>query len=316
MKKSDLRAFLAWKIPFTIWLHIQAVLLKKQIISWRRGAFKEIKNIEGLDQRDIKQISSEGRRKWISGFARLRDSALYLEKVIEAHLPYLDEIVLVDNNSQDNTREICQSLQEKHPEKIKIFQYLPEVYRLWTDEYQTCPENSVHDMSYYYNWTLSQTSCQYAMKIDDDHLPFPKEFNQMKSEILQGKYRKTFLALGLYNIEESESWLAVDLEHPLAWIYGDFGIFPVSKNTYFVKDKRCENFIHNLKWKRWGLALFHLKFWQEGFWTRNYRGGIAYEYRKKMNETVILDEKLNQLFKTFTIKNKGNDRQTERQTDK
>jgi hypothetical protein len=30
---------------------------------WRRGAFEGIKNIEGLDQRDIKQISSEGRRK-------------------------------------------------------------------------------------------------------------------------------------------------------------------------------------------------------------------------------------------------------------
>ena len=40
------------------------------------------------------------------------------------------------------------------------------------------------------------------MKIDDDHLPFPKEFNQIRSEILQGKYRKTFFALGLYNIEE------------------------------------------------------------------------------------------------------------------
>ena len=225
-------------------------------------------------------------------------------------MPYLDEIVLVDNNSQDNTWEICESLQKKYPEKIRIFQYLPEVYRLWTDEYQTCPENSVHDMSYYYNWTLSQTSCQYAMKIDDDHLPFPKEFNQIRSEILQGKYRKTFFALGLYNIEEWERWLEIDLEHPLAGIYGDFGIFPVSELTYFVKDKRCENFIHNLRWKRWGLALFHLKFWQEGFWTRNYRGEIAYEYRKKMNETVMLDEKLNQLFRTFTIKNKENDRQT------
>ncbi len=240
MKKSDLRAFLAWKIPFTIWLHIQAVLLKKQLIIWRRGAFDGLKNIEGLGERDIKQISSEGRKQWISGFARLRDSALYLEKVIEAHLPYLDEIVLVDNNSQDNTWEICQSLQGKHPEKIRIFQYLPEVYRLWTDEYQTCAENSVHDMSYYYNWTLSQTSCQYAMKIDDDHLPLPKEFAQIRNEVLQGKYENKFLALGLYNIKQWESGIELDLQHPLAGIYGDFGIFPVSELTYFVKDMYWE----------------------------------------------------------------------------
>jgi hypothetical protein len=44
-------------------MHIQAVLLKKQLIIWRRGAFEGLKNIEGLGERDIKQISSEGRRK-------------------------------------------------------------------------------------------------------------------------------------------------------------------------------------------------------------------------------------------------------------
>lgn len=301
MKKSDLRAFLDWKIPFTIWMHIQAVLFKKQLISRKRGSFHGLKNIEGLDQRDIRQISSKGRRKWISGFARLRDSALYLEKVIEAHLPYLDEIVLVDNNSQDNTWEICQSLQKKHPEKIRIFQYLPEVYRLWTDEYQTCPENSVHDMSYYYNWTLSQTSCQYAMKIDDDHLPLPKEFEKIRTRVLQGEYETSFLALGLYNIKKWERGLELDLQHPLAGIYGDFGIFPVSELTYFVKDKRCENFIHRLKWKRWGLALFHLKFWQEGFWTRNYRGDLKSEHEKKGTESIVLNEELNQIFESFNI---------------
>ena len=301
MKKSDLRAFLAWKIPFTIWLHIQAVLFKKQLISRKRGSFHGLKNIEGLDQRDIRQISSKGRRKWISGFARLRDSAFYLEKVIEAHLPYLDEIVLVDNNSQDNTWEICQSLQAKHPEKIRIFQYLPDVYRLWTEEYQTCPENSVHDMSYYYNWTLSQTSCQYAIKIDDDHLPLPKEFEKIRTRVLQGEYETSFLALGLYNIKKWERGLELDLQHPLAGIYGDFGIFPVSELTYFVKDKRCENFIHRLKRKRWGLALFHLKFWQEGFWTRNYRGNLKSEHEKKGTESIVLNEELNQIFESFNI---------------
>lgn len=301
MKKSDLRAFLAWKIPFTIWLHIQAVLLKKYLISWRKGSFQRLKNIEWLSERDIKQISQKGRKQWISGFARLRDSSLYLEKVIEAHLPYLDEIVLVDNNSQDNTWEICQSLYKKYPEKIRIFQYLPEVYRLWTDEYQTCPENSVHDMSYYYNWTLSQTSCQYAMKIDDDHLPLPKEFAQIRDEVLQGAYENKFLALGLYNIKKWERGLELDLQHPLAGIYGDFGIFRVSELTYFVKDKRCENFIHRLKRRRWGLTLFHLKFWEEGFWSRNYRGDLKSEHEKKGTESIVLNEELNQIFASFNI---------------
>jgi hypothetical protein len=40
------------------------------------------------------------------------------------------------------------------------------------------------------------------MKIDDDHLPLPKEFAQIRNEVLQGKYENKFLALGLYNIKQ------------------------------------------------------------------------------------------------------------------
>ena len=40
------------------------------------------------------------------------------------------------------------------------------------------------------------------MKIDDDHLPLPKEFEKIKTGVLQGKYETSFLALGLYNIKK------------------------------------------------------------------------------------------------------------------
>lgn len=40
------------------------------------------------------------------------------------------------------------------------------------------------------------------MKIDDDHLPLPKEFAQIRNEVLQGEYETSFLALGLYNIKQ------------------------------------------------------------------------------------------------------------------
>jgi hypothetical protein len=40
------------------------------------------------------------------------------------------------------------------------------------------------------------------MKIDDDHLPLPKEFAQIRYEVLQGKYENKFFALGLYNIKQ------------------------------------------------------------------------------------------------------------------
>lgn len=303
MKKSEFNSILSWKIPWKIYALMQLVLWKKYFLVWKRGKFIGLVNREWLSERNVSSnaLSASGRKPWISGFARLRNSSKYLEKVVEAHLAFLDEVVLVDNNSEDETWDICQNLQKKYPDKVRIFRYLPEVWKLGSPEYQKWSENSVHDMSYYYNWTLAQTSYQYAMKIDDDHLPIPEVFWQIRSDILDGKYQKTFLALGLYNIEKSKDWLVVDLAHPIAGLYWDFGIFPVSAETYFVRDVRCENFIHGLRKKRGGIWLFHLKYRESGFWNRNYEWEIKSQFSEKTQKLFRMDEKWNQIFKFFGI---------------
>lgn len=292
------------KFPLLLKIKVQLVMLKKYFLIRKKGHFQGSQNKEGKSEWNISQsaFSSKARKKGISGFARLKNSEIYLEKVIEAHLPYLDEIILVDNNSKDSTWKICQRLQNQYPNKIKIFQYLPEVYKLGSEAYRCWSADSLHDMSYYYNWTLAQTSYQYAIKIDDDHLPLPEVFTQLRKEILAGKYEKTFLALGLYNIEKGESGLELNLAHPLAGLYGDFGVFPVSEKTYFIRDKMCENFIHNLKRKRGGIWLFHLKFRKEGFGYRNYVGTIKSWLPDQKKEKIPLSQKLYEIFMTFNIK--------------
>ncbi|MEM6522303.1 MAG: glycosyltransferase family 2 protein [Bacteroidota bacterium] len=50
--------------------------------------------------------------------------ANYLEEAVQSVLPnrFVQEIILVEDNSSDNSLEICNALQNKYSEKVKVFQ--------------------------------------------------------------------------------------------------------------------------------------------------------------------------------------------------
>jgi hypothetical protein len=47
------------------------------------------------------------------------------------------------------------------------------------------PENSVHSMIYYYNWTLSKTTYKYVAKLDDDIIVLDKELIKEKTNYIR-----------------------------------------------------------------------------------------------------------------------------------
>lgn len=82
------------------------------------------KNLEGFNEWDI-DLDWFTRKKplGISGVARLKNSADFLKLTVESFLPYLDEIILVAEESADDTIEICKQLSEEYPSKVKFFFY-------------------------------------------------------------------------------------------------------------------------------------------------------------------------------------------------
>lgn len=271
MNDRQIEKILSWKLPMRIKITRFLVSLKKYIIHFKRWKFKWLKNIEWLESYNISanSLSSKNRKHWISWFARLRNWWEFLEKVIESHIPFMDEIILVDNNSEDNTREICQKMYKKYPNIIKIYKYEPVVYKLWTKEYSQTPENSIHDMSHYYNRVLSKTTYKYAIKIDDDHIIIPEVLKKITNDI-KNNWLNKFISVWLYNVIKKWDDLYLPKNWAFSWLYWDFWFFPVSQDTYFVKDKLYENFICNLKVSYWWLWFFHLKFLKKGWWTKNY----------------------------------------------
>jgi glycosyltransferase involved in cell wall biosynthesis len=67
------------------------------------------------------------RKPGISAIMRIKNGEDFLEASIESHLPFYDEIVACYNGCTDNTASILEKLARRHPEKIRVFHYEPDV---------------------------------------------------------------------------------------------------------------------------------------------------------------------------------------------
>ncbi len=175
--KSLSIAFLSGRVPLAI-LAILAVMRYRRLKMLRsRGLFSGMKNREGITEYDISASAFDPslRKPGVSFFARLKNAADFLEISIRSHLPFATEIVLVDNGSTDSTVEICERLAAEYPEKIRFYRYEPKVVGVGAADWKNTPDDSVHALSYYYNWTLSKTTCTHAAKLDDDMVVFDPE---------------------------------------------------------------------------------------------------------------------------------------------
>lgn len=120
------------------------------------------------------------RKNGVSGMMRVKNDAEFIEQCVESCLPALDELVIVYNDCTDNSPQIIESLAKKYPEKIKAYNYTPEIFA-WnlTEEKakailsgEIASENTLYG---YYNYALSKTNYKYVMKIDADQIYFTQK---------------------------------------------------------------------------------------------------------------------------------------------
>lgn len=245
------------------------------ILSWIYRSVT-IKNIDPNIIKNLEWVTSynidlnwfyKEKNKWISGVARLKNGDDYLEKVIESYINYLDEIILVDNQSNDNTWKICTELQAKYPDKIKVFSYEYDV--IGAISKTSPPTNSIHSLAYYYNWSFAKSQYEYVMKIDDDNLMIPEKMAQIRKSVLSWKRKRYNIFHGI-NVIKAGNQIAVSWDIIYAGFYGDHWIYPVSPQTYYLQSERCEVFKNPYLYKRFGLSYFHLKFIKKNMWCSNY----------------------------------------------
>ena len=133
-----------------------------EIFSYILPDYIGYKNYENFKDFNFK-IPRFSQRKGISAFIRAKNEenkiALCLNSIIEV----FDEIIVIDNQSHDQTSSIVTEFKQKHVlgEKIKLIKYPFSIARCGQEHNQT-PERSVHSLAYFYNYSWSHCTYKFV----------------------------------------------------------------------------------------------------------------------------------------------------------
>ena len=264
------------------------------MLKYRRFFIKPISkkyliNKQGLKEYNMSEddFNLNKRKFGISGFARLKNADEFLEPVLEAYIKYLDEIILVNNNSTDNTEYICKKIKKKYPKKIHYYSYKPIVYPARSEEHKKEPVNSVNSLVYYYNFALSKTHYQYAFKIDDDNYPIEEQLKEIVKHIKQNK-SNTFIITPGINLLKKNNKIGICKKFPYCGLNGDMGFFRVCEKTYFYHTKNHETLNIPYKLQKWSLFFIHLKYLQKDFGAFSHSKKWGNFLKKKLENSDII----------------------------
>ena len=258
-----------------------------------------LQNIEWITEMNVdEKWFYRKKNKWISWVARLKNASDFLETVVDNHLEFLDELILVDNNSSDNTKKICLKLEKKYPNKIRFFEYNYKVFPPWTE--RNISSNSLHSLAYYYNWSFSQSNYSHVMKVDDDNILIKEKWGSIIKKSINSKNYNTYWWVNL--IRSDSQQIGIPEKYKFSWRYWDHWIYKVSPKTYYIQGDQFELFKNNLFYIRNWFWFFHLKFLKKSFWFQNLtKTTYTKEYKKKINSEVITD--FNKVLREDELKN-------------
>jgi glycosyltransferase involved in cell wall biosynthesis len=113
-----------------------------------------------------------------SGFTavlRVKDEARSLPWVLPGVLRSVEQVIVVDNGSTDGTAEVARRVAAEVglEDRLQVLSYPFAVSRCGPEHLQTFPD-SVHSLTYFYNWSFSHVRTRYALKWDGDMVLTPQ----------------------------------------------------------------------------------------------------------------------------------------------
>ena len=106
----------------------------------------------------------------ISVMMRVKNEVEFLAASVLSIIEYVDEIILIDNQSTDGSTVLIQELARRFPAKLRVYSYPLEVARTGYENLEGYLQNplSPHLLANYYNWCLSKCTHPFVMKWDGD----------------------------------------------------------------------------------------------------------------------------------------------------
>ncbi len=111
-------------------------------------------------------------RKRISAMMRVRNEEQFIEAAILSIIDHVDEVVIIDNMSDDQTPKIISRLADKYPGKIRALVYPHKVARYGEENRKLASTSkgrrSPALLSNFYNWCVAQCQYPFILKWDGD----------------------------------------------------------------------------------------------------------------------------------------------------
>jgi len=205
----------------------------------------EFRNIEKDERYDFCR-SNLNKKKGVTAMLRIKNEEVNIRNVILSIANIFDEIVVVDNGSTDKTIEIIKeisSLDSSIEKKLKIYDYPFNVSRCGIENLNT-DKNSLHSLSYFYNYALSKCNYEYVMKWDGDMI-LPREMINEMNEFLENIITSKKHLLGI------PKGITIFKAHNGIFYYkkdtfeAEIRIFKNITQNYFEKDILWERFQSN-----------------------------------------------------------------------
>lgn len=114
--------------------------------------------------------------KALSAMVRIRNEEQFLRTAILSIVDVLDEVVLIDNLSDDGTPSIIADLVRENPGKVRSVVYPYEIARVGREnmELAASDRGSPRLLANYYNWCVRQCTNEWVVKWDADMVALPE----------------------------------------------------------------------------------------------------------------------------------------------
>jgi hypothetical protein len=137
----------------------------------RAKAKAAVVNQEGIEDFAInwRWASPEPLEPGFTAVVRVKNEAAALPYVLPPLLEAVRQVIVVDNESTDGTPEVAQQIAAANGAsgRLDVLTYPFSVSRCGPEHLDT-PADSVHSLTYFYNWAFSHVATTYALKWDGD----------------------------------------------------------------------------------------------------------------------------------------------------
>ncbi|MDE9453841.1 glycosyltransferase [Xenorhabdus bovienii] len=184
----------------------------------------------------------------VSAIYRVKNGAEYIESSILSIAPFAKEIIIVDNNSTDNTLEIVHSLAKelKETNKFIISKYEKKLAIAGKGYREQVRKDKDKSLASFYNYCFSLSTCDYVMKVDAHCIFSPYGIDELQNSIKKEYEGIIFRGLEIYG----------------KWLHLELSLYKKDLGLRYVDDELYErlDFNRKLKSKRIIKPLFlHIK---------------------------------------------------------